>query len=112
MIDVWILGYIVKYKLPSSIQEFPTWHISQLQDLLKMVKNFSMPHFFVTLIADEIHKHRNIKHILTSCFIHYKLLIAMYNGDPHMQFLPYRQTHPTVPPLAITSGQINFLGHL
>jgi hypothetical protein len=34
MIDVEILGHIVKYKLPSSIQGSPSWHISQLQDLL------------------------------------------------------------------------------
>jgi hypothetical protein len=40
-IDVKILGHIIKYRLPSSIQGSPTWHRSQLQDLLKVV-NFSV----------------------------------------------------------------------
>ncbi len=68
-----------------------------------MVKEFCMPHFLKTLTIDEIHKHKNIKNTLTSCFIDYKILRAMYNGDPHMQFLPYKQTYPWVAPLAITS---------
>jgi hypothetical protein len=37
-IDVKILGHIIEYRLPSSIQGSPTWHRSQLQDLLKVVK--------------------------------------------------------------------------
>jgi hypothetical protein len=48
------LGHIIKYRLPSSIQGFPTWHISQLQDLLTMVNAFGMFHFFLTLIIDEM----------------------------------------------------------
>jgi hypothetical protein len=86
MIDAKILGYIVKYKLRSSIQGFPISQISELQNLLKTVKEFGMPHFFLTLIEDEIHKHRNVKNTLTSCFIGYKILRTMYNGDPHVQF--------------------------
>ncbi len=85
-----MLGYIIKYKLPSSIQGFHTWHISQLQDLLTMVEEFGMPHFFLTLTMNEIHKHRNIKNTSTSCFFDYKILRTMYIGDPHMQFLPYK----------------------
>ncbi len=47
MIDVKILGHIAKYKPPSSIQGLPTWHKSQLQDLLIMAKEFGMFHFFL-----------------------------------------------------------------
>jgi len=45
MTDVEILGHIVKYKLPSSIQGSLTRHRSQLQDLLTMIEEFDMPHF-------------------------------------------------------------------
>jgi hypothetical protein len=79
-----MLGYIIKYKLPSSIQGSHTWHISQLQDLLTMVEEFGMPHFKKVLTMNEIHKHRNIKNTSASCFFDYKILRAMYNGDPHM----------------------------
>ena len=48
-----VLQHITKYNLPSSIQETPRWHRSHLQDLLAMVKQFGMPHFFFTLTADE-----------------------------------------------------------
>jgi hypothetical protein len=54
MTDVEILGHIVKYKLPSSIQGSPTWHRSQLQDLLTMVEEFGMLHFLRLFIVDEI----------------------------------------------------------
>jgi ATP-dependent DNA helicase PIF1 len=37
--------HIIKYKLPSSIQSYPKWHKSQLQDLLTVVEEFGMPHF-------------------------------------------------------------------
>jgi hypothetical protein len=90
MINAQIFGYIIKYKLPSSIQGSHTWHISQLQDLLTMVEEFGMPHFFKTLTMNEIHKHRNIKNTLASCFFDFRILRTMYNGDPHMQFLPYK----------------------
>jgi ATP-dependent DNA helicase PIF1 len=30
------------------------WHRSQLQDLLTMVEEFGMPHFYKTLIANEM----------------------------------------------------------
>ena len=45
--------HITKYNLPSSIQRTPRWHKSHLQDLLAMVEQFGMPHFFLTLTADE-----------------------------------------------------------
>jgi hypothetical protein len=35
------LGHIIKYKLPLSNQGSPTWHKSQLQDLLTMVEEFA-----------------------------------------------------------------------
>jgi ATP-dependent DNA helicase PIF1 len=47
--DAQILQHIVKYKLSSSIQGFPWWHQSWLQDLLTMVQEFGVPHFFLTL---------------------------------------------------------------
>jgi hypothetical protein len=72
MINAEIFGYIIKYKLPSSIQGSHTWHIYQLQDLLTMVKEFGMFHFFLTLIMNEMHKHRNIKNTLASCFFDFK----------------------------------------
>ena len=45
--------YITKYNLPSSIRRTPRWHKSHLQDLMSMVKKLGMPHFFLTLTADE-----------------------------------------------------------
>ncbi len=47
------MGHIVKYKLPL-IQGSPTWHRSQLQNLLTMVEKFGMPHFFKTLTTNEM----------------------------------------------------------
>jgi len=99
MIDAKILGI----QASIIIHGFPIWHISQLQDLLTMVEEFGMPHFLKTLTIDEIHKYRNIKNSLTSCFFDYKILRIMYNGDPHMQFLPYKKTHHWVAPLTIAS---------
>ena len=46
-----VLQHITKYNLPSSIQGTPRWHKSHLQDLLAMIENFGMPHFFLTLTA-------------------------------------------------------------
>ncbi len=85
-----MLNFGIYNKIQASIiiQGSPTWHISQLQDLLTMVEEFDMFHFLKTLTINEINKHRNIKNSLTSCFFDYKILRAMYNGDPHMQFLP------------------------
>ena len=48
-----VLQHITKYNLLSSIQGTPRWHKSHLQDLLAMVEQFGMPHFFLTLTADE-----------------------------------------------------------
>jgi hypothetical protein len=41
-----ILKQIVKYNLPTNIPSTPQSHITQLKDLLCMVKHFGMPHFF------------------------------------------------------------------
>ena len=48
-----VLQHIINYNLPSSIQGTPRWHRSHLQDLKAMVEQFGMPHFFLTLTADE-----------------------------------------------------------
>ncbi len=43
----------MKFKLPPSIPLMPQWHHTQLKELLVMVENFGMPHFFLTLTFDE-----------------------------------------------------------
>ena len=48
-----VLQLITKYNLSSSIQGIPRWHKSHLQDLLAMVKKIEMPHFVLTLTANE-----------------------------------------------------------
>jgi hypothetical protein len=45
MINAKFFGYMIKYKFASSIQGSPTWHISQLEDLLTMVEEFGMLQF-------------------------------------------------------------------
>ncbi len=54
MNDSQIFQHIIKYKLPLWIQGFHWWHWPQLQDLLTMVHEYAMPHFFLTLIANEM----------------------------------------------------------
>jgi hypothetical protein len=44
--DAQIFEYIVKYRLSSSISGSICWHQSQLQDLLTMVQEFGMVHYF------------------------------------------------------------------
>jgi len=48
-----VLKNIVKFKLPPSIPLAPQWHHTQFKELLVMVENFRMPHFFLTLISNE-----------------------------------------------------------
>jgi hypothetical protein len=43
----------MKFKLPPSIPLMPQWHHTQFKELLVMVENFGMPHFFLTLTSDE-----------------------------------------------------------
>lgn len=43
----------MKYHVPRSIAGSPAWHRSNLQDLLCCVRAWGMPHFFLTLTADE-----------------------------------------------------------
>jgi hypothetical protein len=43
----------MKFKLPPSIPLMPQWHHTQFKELLVVVENFGMPHFFLTLIYDE-----------------------------------------------------------
>jgi hypothetical protein len=40
-------------KLPPSIPLTPQWHHTQFKELLVMVENFGMLHFFLTLASDE-----------------------------------------------------------
>ncbi len=44
---------IMKFKLPPCIPLTPQWHHTQFKKLLVLVKNFRMPHFFLTSIYDE-----------------------------------------------------------
>ena len=48
-----ILGQIVKYKLPETLIGSPSWHRTQLNDLMAMVDTYGLPRFFLTLICDE-----------------------------------------------------------
>jgi len=43
----------MKFKLPPSIPLTPQLHHIQFKELLVMVENFGMPHFFLTLTYDE-----------------------------------------------------------
>jgi hypothetical protein len=52
--DAQIFEYMVKYRLPSSILGSICWHQSQLQDLLTMVQEFGMVHYFKTLLKNEM----------------------------------------------------------
>jgi hypothetical protein len=51
--EIDVLRNIMKFKLPPSIPLTPQWHHTQFKELLVMVENFGMPHFFLTLISDE-----------------------------------------------------------
>jgi len=44
---------IMKFKLPPSIPLMPQWHHTQFKELLVMVENFGMLHFFLILTFDE-----------------------------------------------------------
>jgi hypothetical protein len=44
---------IMKFKLPPFIPLTPQWHHTQFKELLVMVENFGMPHFFLILNFDE-----------------------------------------------------------
>jgi hypothetical protein len=54
MTNTQIFEQITNYKLPSLIQGSPRLHKSQLQNLLIMVEEFRLPHFFKTLIVHEM----------------------------------------------------------
>jgi hypothetical protein len=43
----------MKFKLPPSIPLTLQWHHTQFKELLVMVENFGMPHFFFTLTSDK-----------------------------------------------------------
>ena len=44
-----VFQHITKYKLLTFIRGTPQWHKTQVQDLLAMVEQFEMPHFFLIL---------------------------------------------------------------
>jgi hypothetical protein len=46
----------MKFKLPPSIPLMPQWHHTQFKELLVMVENFGMLHFFLPLTFDETSK--------------------------------------------------------
>jgi hypothetical protein len=48
-----VLRNITRFKLPPSIPLTSQWQHTQFKELLVMVENFGMPHFFFTLIYDE-----------------------------------------------------------
>lgn len=49
-----IMRHVLKYTLPSTLPGTPRWHQQHLQDLLKMVDAWGMPHLFLTLTSDEM----------------------------------------------------------
>ena len=40
---------VVKYTVPISLPGSPSWHRKQLNDLLFLVQEWGMPHFFLTM---------------------------------------------------------------
>ncbi len=51
--EIDVFKNIMKFKLPPCIPLTPQWHHTQFKKLLVLMKNFRMPHFFLTLIYDE-----------------------------------------------------------
>ncbi len=51
--EIDVLKNIMKFKLPPSIPLTPQWHHTQFKELLVMVENFGMLHFFFTLTLNE-----------------------------------------------------------
>jgi hypothetical protein len=59
----------------------PQWHHTQLKELLVMVENFGMPHFFLTLTFDETSNLRlkTLKILLCFSITHFLGRIAQLN---------------------------------
>ncbi len=51
--EIDILNNIMKFKLAPSIPLTPQWHHTQFKELLVMMENFGMPHFFLILTSNE-----------------------------------------------------------
>jgi alkanesulfonate monooxygenase SsuD/methylene tetrahydromethanopterin reductase-like flavin-dependent oxidoreductase (luciferase family) len=51
--DAEVIRHVAKHKVPGSIVGTPKWHAARLADLLAMVKQWGMPHFFLTLTAGD-----------------------------------------------------------
>ncbi len=51
--EIDVFNNIMKFNLPPSIPLTPQWHHTQFKELLVIVKNFGMRHFFFTLTYDE-----------------------------------------------------------
>ncbi len=49
-----VVKQVVHYNRPTNIQGTLWWHKTQLQNLLCMVEQFGMPHFFITLTTNEM----------------------------------------------------------
>jgi hypothetical protein len=48
-----VLKNIMKFKLPPSIPLMPQWHRTQFKELLVMVENFGVLHFFFLLNSNK-----------------------------------------------------------
>eukprot|EP00198_Chlamydomonas_reinhardtii_P006415 XP_001695751.1 predicted protein [Chlamydomonas reinhardtii] len=51
--DAKLIKHIIKYSLPSTMPNTPSWHRRNLQDLLALVDRWGLPTHFLTLTADE-----------------------------------------------------------
>ena len=51
--DEKLIKHIIKYSLPSTLPNTPSWHRRNLQDLLALVDRWGLPTHFLTLTADE-----------------------------------------------------------
>jgi hypothetical protein len=51
--EIDVLRNLMKLKLPPSIPLTPQWHHTQFKELLMMLENFRMLHFFLTLTSNE-----------------------------------------------------------
>jgi hypothetical protein len=49
-----VIAHVLKHCVPQSIAGSPQWHKRNLRDLMCMVDSWGMPHFSLTLTADEM----------------------------------------------------------
>jgi hypothetical protein len=51
--DAEVIRHVARNKVPGTVAGSPKWHAARLGDLLAMVKQWGMPHFFLTLTAGD-----------------------------------------------------------